>query len=734
MTYSILDFQQRDVNDQASLTAALSWASFKYYIENDPPMTDFEFDMEFKQLQKLEAASGVVLPDSPTQRVGSDLQGGFEKHQHIIPMQSIENVYSDEELQEWLASVSKQLKAAFPNDDISFTYEPKYDGLSISLVYIDGVLTDAVTRGNQLEGESVIANVRTIRNVPLVLKSPDEENSLPEKETTASATSEPTLFGDEFFEELKQIILPHYFEVRGEVLMPQGAFDRLNAEKAAIGERPFANKRNAASGSLKQLDPKVTAKRGLVVNAYAAYSTDEAFQREVLSSQEKTLELLGQLGFDYYQTPGRQAFGQLAELTMAINAFNEVRISHALPYDCDGVVIKVNERRHQEFLGLNTTFPNWCKARKFPQEAQSTIIRNVTFQVGMTGHITPVAELDPTVISGSLVSRATLNNENYIRSLNLQTGAYVFVQKAGEVIPQVTGLDEARNASEDVSLSPITFPEACPCCGTRLMKKGEFWICPNHHCKEQAVQRLEYWCGKDCANIKGLGPNVLEDLYDKLGIVSVSDLYRVFVSEERTWEPDVFSPTYRDYIRQQLGEGYADKSVALIFDGIQKSISTLTLDRIIGGLGIDGVGKITGRILAEHFGSWAKFREATMEELVLIDTIGEVMASNILNADYSDYSCIDADYGFQREYQAAEKLGDALEGMTIIFTGTSYRFKRDEIKAFFTGHGAKYVGSVSGKVNYVVTGDAPGQNKLDKARQLGVEIIAERDFYERFGL
>lgn len=704
MSYSLSDFQQRNVNDQASLTAALSWASYKYYIENDPPMSDFEFDMEFKQLQQLEAASGIVLPDSPTQRVGSDLQGGFEKHRHIIPMQSIENVYSDEELQAWLSSTLKQLKAAFPHDELSFTYEPKYDGLSISLVYIDGVLTDAVTRGNQLEGESVIANVRTIRNVPLQLQ-------------TAGTGS-----------------LPHYFEVRGEVLMPQGAFDRLNAEKAALGERPFANKRNAASGSLKQLDPKVTAKRGLVVNAYAAYSTDEVFQREVLSSQEKTLQLLGQLGFDYYKTPSRQAFCSQTELTEAINAFNEVRISHSLPYDCDGVVIKVNERRHQEYLGLNTTFPNWCKARKFPQEAQSTLIREVTFQVGMTGHITPVAELDPTVISGSLVSRATLNNENYIRSLNLQIGAYVFVQKAGEVIPQVTGLDDARNATEEVALKNIEFPAHCPCCQTKLVKKGEFWICPNHQCKEQAVQRLEYWCGKDCANIKGLGPNVLEDLYDKLGVASVSDLYRVFVAEERTWEPDIFTPTYRDYIREQLGEGYAEKSVAMMFDGIRNSITTLTLDRIIGGLGIDGVGKITGRILAEHFGSWEKFRQATLEELVLIDTIGEVMANNILNADYSDYKCIDEDYGFQREYQAAEKLGDALEGMTIIFTGTSYRFKRDEIKAFFTGHGAKYVGSVSGKVNYVVTGDAPGQNKLDKARQLGVEVIAERDFYEKFGL
>lgn len=700
-TYTIEDFNKRNVNDQKSLTTALAWASYKYYVENDPPMSDFEFDMEFKQLQSLESASRTVLPDSPTQRVGSDIQGGFEKHRHVIPMQSIENVYNDSELQEWLRSTNRQLHAAFPGEEVSYTYEPKYDGLSISLVYIQGKLSDAVTRGNQIEGESVIANVRTIRNVPLQL-DPNE--------------------------------VPDYFEVRGEVLMPQGAFDRLNAEKAASGERPFANKRNAASGSLKQLDPKITAKRGLVVNAYAAYSTDVLYQSQILSSQALTLELLGRLGFDYYHTPGQQAFSDLEKLTDAINAFNEVRVSHQLPYDCDGVVVKVNQRHHQEFLGLNTTFPNWCKARKFPQEAQSTIIRDVTFQVGMTGHITPVAELDPTTISGSVVSRATLNNESYIRQLALSIGAYVFVQKAGEVIPQVTGLDEDRMKAETPSIKEIRFPEVCPCCATPLEKKGEYWICPNHHCREQVIQRLEFWCGKDCANIKGLGPNVLADLYDKLAIASVDDLYRVFVKEAKAFEPDIFNPDYLTYLQQMLGEGYAEKSIQLMLDGIEQSIQSLTLDRMIGGLGIDGVGKITGKLLAEHFGSWEKFRNATMEELLLIDGIGEIMARNILDADLSDYSCIEGDYGFKQEYQQAEKLGNALEGITVIFTGTSYRFKRDEIKTFFTGHGAKYVGSVSGKVDYVVIGEAPGQNKLDKARQLGVEVIAERDFYAKFNL
>ena len=699
--YTIEDFLHRDVNNQQSLTDALAWASYKYYVENDPPMSDFEFDMEFKQLQSLEKTSGVVLSDSPTQRVGSDLQGGFEKHRHVIPMQSIENVYSDAELQEWLQSVCKQLQSAFPGEEVSFTYEPKYDGLSISLVYIRGNLVDAVTRGNQIEGESVIANVRTIRNVPLQL--------------------DPKL-------------VPDYFEVRGEVLMPQGAFDRLNAEKESAGERPFANKRNAASGSLKQLDPKITAKRGLLVNAYAAYSTDVLFQSQILSSQAQTLELLSQLGFDYYHTPGLQEFCDLEALTNAINEFNEVRTSHQLPYDCDGVVVKVNQRHHQEFLGLNTTFPNWCKARKFPQEALSTAIRDVSFQVGMTGHITPVAELDPTTISGSVVSRATLNNESFIRQLNLSIGAFVFVQKAGEVIPQVTGLDTERMKSEHPALKEILFPEFCPCCGTKLEKKGEFWICTNHHCKEQAIQRLEYWCSKDCANIKGLGPSVLEDLYDKLNIASVDDLYRVFIKEYKSFEPDIFSPDYISYLQQLLGEGYAEKSISLMLEGVAQSVQSLTLDRIIGGLGIDGVGKITGKLLAEHFGSWEKFCQATLEELMLIDGIGEIMARNILDADLSDYSCIGADYGFKREYQQAEKLGTALEGLTVIFTGTSYRFKRDEIKSFFMGHGAKYVGSVSGKVDYVIIGDAPGQNKLDKARQLGVEIIEERDFYAKYDL
>ncbi len=467
--YTIDDFNRRDINDQASLTQALAWASMKYYIENDPPMSDFEFDMEFKQLQRLEAESGIVLEGSPTQRVGSDIQGGFEKHRHIIPMQSIENVYSDEELQEWLATTSRQLQQAFPGETISYTYEPKYDGLSISLIYTDGILTDAVTRGNQIEGESVIANVKTIINVPQSLpKLPRPEHAAP----------------------------GWIFEVRGEVLMPQGSFDRLNKEKEANGEKPFANKRNAASGSLKQLDPKVTARRGLIVNAYAAYSTDEEWQRTYMPSQEATLALLDTLGFSRfnpasigakasYPYTSADLFGDgNQELSDAINRFNEIRTSHQLPYDCDGVVVKVNLRRHQEYLGLNTTFPNWCKARKFPQEAQSTQILDVTFQVGMTGHITPVAELNPTAIGGSIVSRATLNNESYIRQLNLSIGSYVFVQKAGEVIPQVTGLDEVRNSAEVLETRPISFPTACPCCHTPLQRKGEYWICPNHHCKE----------------------------------------------------------------------------------------------------------------------------------------------------------------------------------------------------------------------------------------------------------
>jgi DNA ligase (NAD+) len=727
--YTIDDFNRRNTNDQRSLTEALAFASYQYYILNEPPMSDFEFDMEFKQLQALEAASGQVLPNSPTLRVGSDIQGGFVKRRHLIPMQSIENVYTDEELQAWLTQTAERLKAAFPGEAISFTYEPKYDGVSISLVYTDGQLTDAVTRGNQAEGESVFENAKTIRYIPLVL----DRTVCPE--------------------------LPAYFEVRGEVLMTEAVFRRLNAEKEAAGDRPFANKRNAAAGSLKQLDPKVTARRGLVINAFAAYSTDRDFQQRVMSSQVATLHLLEQLGFDFYHTAG--AYTDRETLTTAINAFDTIRRAHELPYDCDGVVIKVNERKHQEYLGLNTTFPNWCKARKFPQEAQSTRVRSVTFQVGMTGHITPVAELDPTVISGSVVSRATLNNENYIRQLGLRVGGYVYVQKAGEVIPQVTTRDEERNRAEEVEEQEIVFPTTCPCCGTPLQRKGEYWICPNHHCREQVIQRLEYWCGKDCANIRGLGPNVLSDCFEHLGVESIDDLYHTFApvrylgpsapvaaTQEASLfddppEPDADGLTLEQYrwrVNVALGDGYAERSVMQIFEGVQQSIRTLTLDRMIGGFGIDGIGKISGRLLAAHFLSLERLRTATQADLLAVDGIGEVLANNVLEffgpeGHFADYSCLtDPRYGFTTTYQAAERLGSALEGLTVLFTGTSYRFKRDEIKEFFTAHGAKYVGSVSGRVNFVVTGDAPGQNKLDKARQLGVEIVDERAFYERFGL
>ncbi len=532
--YTIDDFSRRNPDDQRSLTEALAWASYKYYVENDPPMSDFEFDMEYKRLQELERISGTVLPNSPTLRVGSDIQGSFRKARHVIPMQSIENVYSDEELRAWIAATSAKIAEAFPGEKAAFTFEPKYDGVSISLVYKGGMLEDAVTRGNQLEGESVIENVRTIRNVPLAL--------------------DRAVCAD----------LPDYFEVRGEILMPQGAFERLNAERAAAGERPFANKRNAASGSLKQLDPKVTARRGLMLNAFAAYSTDEDFQRRVMSSQTATLALLSRLGFSRYAED--RAFTDIAALSREIDAFNAVRESHRLPYDCDGVVVKVNERRHQEYLGLNTTFPNWCKARKFPQEAQSTRIRDVIFQVGMTGHVTPVADLEPTAIGGVIVARATLNNETYIRDRGIAIGAYVFVQRAGEVIPQVTGPDAARNDAEGVVTRPVVFPKKCPSCATPLTRKGEFYICPNRRCREQAIQRLEYWCSKDCADVKGLGPNIIADLYDKLDIATVDDLYRHFVRDDAT---PILEESQREKTLRLLGEGYGEKSVGAIFDSLR---------------------------------------------------------------------------------------------------------------------------------------------------------------------
>lgn len=726
--YTIEDFNKRDINNQKSLTDALAFASYKYYVENNPPMSDYQFDMEYKQLQNLEKTSGIVLPSSPTSRVGSDIQGQFRKAKHLIPMQSIENVYSDEELKDWLFEIFSKLKNAFPNDKITFTYEPKYDGVSISLIYKNGILEDAVTRGNQIEGESVIENVKTIRNVPLIL----DKKEYPE--------------------------LPEYFEVRGEILMGQGAFERVNLERTKSGEQPFANKRNAASGSLKQLDPKVTSKRGLLVNAFAAYSTNETFQKEVLSSQTRTLAYLKKLGFSFYNT--ERAYSNPEELTKAIEAFNEIRTSHTLVYDCDGVVVKVNERRHQEYLGLNTTFPNWCKARKFPQEARSTQIEDVIFQIGMTGHITPVAVLTPTTIGGTVVSRATLNNEAYIRSLNLSIGSYVFVQRAGEVIPCVTSVDTLRTKDENPELKAITFPKKCPSCGHELIRKGEFFICPNHNCTEQVIQRLDYWCGKNCADIGGLSKNVLTDLVNRLNIRSVNDLYQKLIPPQK--DDNILNNT-RDKILFELGDDYKTKTktLAMLFNGLKESIQKLTLDRIIAGLAIDGVGKVTGKVLAAHFGSLEKLKNATLEELLSIENIGDVTAGNIVsffkpkeisgfaddlfsfaeaqkNATEShigEYACLFMEeYGFKTTYEEIQKLSDTLNGTTIIFTGTSFRFKRDEIKDFFIRNGAKYVDSVSSKVNYIIIGDKPGQNKIDKGRRLGIEIIPEQDFYSRFGL
>lgn len=748
MKYTKDDFDKRNAEDQQSLTDALSWASYRYYVENDPPMSDYEFDMEYKKLQEMERKSGIIYPNSPTRRVGSDLQsereksgsflldgmiqeetddaqGVFKKVRHIIPMQSIDNVYSNEELRTWILETTEKLRNEFLFDEITFTYEPKYDGVSISLVYERGILTDAITRGNQEIGESVFENAKTVWGIPLEI----DREVCPE--------------------------LPDYFEVRGEILMPQGAFERLNKKNQAEGKRPFANKRNAASGSLKLKKAGETAKRGLIMNAYAAYTLDEAFQRKKMSSQVETLRLLKTLGFSFYNVD--RAFSDIGELEKEIATFNQIRTAKKLAYDCDGVVVKVNERRHQEFLGLNTIYPNWCKARKFPQESHSALVRGVVFQVGMTGRVVPVAELEPTAVGGTIVSRATLNNESYIRELGIAIGGYVTIERAGEVIPKVTGVDEERNRLEGVELKVIEYPKRCPGCNSELKREGEFYVCPNHDCEEQVAARLEYWCGKECADIKGIGASNIRKLMEKeidalvdiqkvktTSVRSVSDLYAMFVKEDTDFQRSVIG---KKFVGEYSKNTKFGKTLESIYDDVKKSIQTLTLERMIAGLGIDGVGKIMGRDLAAHFKTLEAFRMAKEEDLILIPNVGKVTARNIAafwgnleeekteERHFEDYACLfDSEYGFRTTYQEVEKESTKLEGLTVLFTGSSVRFTRAETKAYFERNGAKYAGSVTKKVNYVIVGSDPGKQKLEKAAEIGVEVLSEKEFYEKFGL
>ncbi len=644
----------------------------RYYVENQPIMSDQEFDLMMHELEALEQRHPELAdPNSPTCRVGSDLTKEFSQVKHRYPMLSLANTYNEQDVAEWYSQVERGLGG----EPFEVCCEMKYDGLSISLTYEEGRLVRAVTRGDGVQGDDVTANVRTIRSIPLVL---------PE--------------GKDW---------PQEFEIRGEVLMPWKSFQRLNEERQEAGQEPFANPRNAASGTLKSQDSRVVAERGL--DAYLYYLLGDGVGAE---GHIESLDTARQWGFKISE--GMRKVNSLEGIYEFINYWNEERKN--LPVATDGIVLKVNNYRQQRALGFTAKSPRWAIAYKYKAERACTRLLEVTYQVGRTGAITPVANMETVQLAGTKVRRATLNNEDFIRSFDLHEGDWVYVEKGGEIIPKIVGVDESRR---DPMASPIRFITHCPECGAELVRmEGEAaHYCPNDTgCPPQIKGRIEHFIARKAMNIDSLGPETVDDYYERGLIHDVADLYDLTVG-------------------QIDNVGTRGKSAQKVVDAIESS-KQVPFDRVVFALGIRMVGQTTARILARHFKSIEALRTATVEELTELEGIGGIIAVNVRRyfEDETNSRIVDRliQYGVQMQLpeDQTQPVSNVLEGKSVVISGVFQHHSRDEYKAIIEQHGGKNVGSISGKTSFILAGDNMGPSKLEKARKLGVQIMTEDEFNE----
>ncbi len=644
----------------------------RYYVENQPIVSDQEFDLMMHELEALEQRHPELAdPNSPTCRVGSDLTKEFSQVKHRYPMLSLANTYNEQDVAEWYSQVERGLGG----EPFEVCCEMKYDGLSISLTYEEGRLVRAVTRGDGVQGDDVTANVRTIRSIPLVL---------PE--------------GKDW---------PQEFEIRGEVLMPWKSFQRLNEERQEAGQEPFANPRNAASGTLKSQDSRVVAERGL--DAYLYYLLGDGVGAE---GHIESLDTARQWGFKISE--GMRKVNSLEGIYEFINYWNEERKN--LPVATDGIVLKVNNYRQQRALGFTAKSPRWAIAYKYKAERACTRLLEVTYQVGRTGAITPVANMETVQLAGTKVRRATLNNEDFIRSFDLHEGDWVYVEKGGEIIPKIVGVDESRR---DPMASPIRFITHCPECGAELVRmEGEAaHYCPNDTgCPPQIKGRIEHFIARKAMNIDSLGPETVDDYYERGLIHDVADLYDLTVG-------------------QIDNVGTRGKSAQKVVDAIESS-KQVPFDRVVFALGIRMVGQTTARILARHFKSIGALRTATVEELTELEGIGGIIAVNVRRyfEDETNSRIVDRliQYGVQMQLpeDQTQPVSNVLEGKSVVISGVFQHHSRDEYKAIIEQHGGKNVGSISGKTSFILAGDNMGPSKLEKARKLGVQIMTEDEFNE----
>lgn len=659
-----------DLAEADKLRREIRHNEYLYYVLDAPEITDAEYDRMMVRLRELEARYPDSIPaDSPTQRVGGRASSQFTEVRHLEPLLSLGNVFSAEELRAFDERVHSGLPAG---SKVEYVMEPKIDGLACSLIYENGKLVRAATRGDGVVGENVTANVRTIRSIPLTLKVPEGE------------------------------AVPELLDVRGEVYMPRQAFMRLNEQRAERGESEFANPRNAAAGSLRQLDPQVTASRSLSFFAY--YLVGEGAQPK----HSESLALLARYGFKVSEN--YKVVENIDEAIKYIGDFNELR--QGLSYDTDGAVIKVNDVYQQRILGATGKDPRWATAYKYPPEQAETTLEDIDWRVGRTGVLTPTAVLTPVKLSGSVISRATLHNEDFIRAKDIRIGDRVVINKAGEIIPEVLRVVVEKRTGDE---KEVEIPSVCPECGWRVERQGEEVAirCTNPHCPALGREGLIHFVSRDAMNIDGCGPSVINALLDAGLVRDAADLY---------------SLRKEDLLKlERMGEKSADNLLAALAESKKNE-----LDKLLFALGIRHVGAKVARILATEFGSMEKLQQAQPEELAQIRDIGDKIAESAVtwlnvpaNIDLVERL---AAAGLTMTFTPpASQEDNPFFGKTLVFTGTMPTLGRAEAKTMAQDVGAKVSGSVSKKTDYVIAGAEAG-SKLEKAQQLGVTVIDEAEF------
>lgn len=661
--------QPKDRIDQ--LRALLNEQNYRYYVLNDPLMSDFEYDKLMRELQDLEQANPQYAdPNSPTQRVGSDRANQFASVTHRFPMQSLSNTYSREEVTDFDTRIQKEV------GEVEYVCELKFDGTSISLLYEHGQLVRAATRGDGTVGDDVTENVRTIRSIPLQLRGGG---------------------------------YPDLFEIRGEILMPYKSFERLNREREDIGETPFANPRNAAAGSLKQQSSAVTASRDLDAYLYMLAGDEMPY-----ATHYESLLAARQWGFKV--SDQMKLCRNLDEVMDFIRYWDKARES--LPFATDGVVIKVNSYAMQKQLGSTAKAPRWAVAYKFKAEQALTRLLSVDFQVGRTGAITPVANLEPVQLAGTVVKRASLHNAEQIALLDIRLGDMVYVEKGGEIIPKITEVELSERPAES---QPFEFITRCPECGTELVKyEGEArHYCPNSSsCPPQIVGRIVHFISRKAMNIEGLGDETVQLLYDNGLVHDISDLYTL---------------KRADLVRlPRLGEKSADN----ILRNIEAS-KQVPFARVLFAIGIRFIGETTAKILARQFKNIDALIHADPEQLIEAEEVGEKIARSIIEyfADAGNMRIVERlrSYGLQFQNQVQEGATDRLAGLNFVISGTFVHHSRDQLKELIERHGGRNLSGVSSNVNYLLAGQNIGPAKLAKASKLGVKMINEEEFMQMLG-